>query len=95
MPPTFQVVGDNVDMWQKASHATLALKEKDHHWFYMYAVTNHITGEHLRNDKPVADVKLLPLGTWLPSVEDCVCLRDEFIIHVSRVIVKHFQHSAS
>ena len=59
MPPTLQVVGDNVDMWQKVSHAALALKGKDHHWFHMYAVTNRITSEHLRNDKPVADVKHL------------------------------------
>ena len=89
MPPTFQVVGDNVDVRQKASHATLASKGKDHHWFSMYAVANHITGEHLRNYKPIADVKLLTFGTWLPSVEDCVCLRDDFLVHVSRVIVKH------
>ena len=46
-----------------------------------------MNGEHLANDQPIADISNLPLTTWLPSVYDCVRLRKEFIILVSRILV--------
>ena len=29
--PTFQIVGDNVDLWQTSSHQSINRSDKDHH----------------------------------------------------------------
>lgn len=84
---SYQIVGDNVDLKSKPTHFSLSSAVKDHHWFTLYAIKNRVHGEQLANDKPTADISTLPLTTWLPSVNDCVLLRDEFIILVSRVFV--------
>lgn len=83
---SYQIIGDNVDVHQIASHLTMAVMGKDHHWFSLYAVKNRVHGEHLSNDQSAADVSTLPLTTWLPSVTDCIHLREEFIVLVSRVL---------
>ena len=84
---SYQIVGDNVDRRSKPTHFSLSTAVKDHHWFTLYAVKNRVHGEQLPNDKPLADISKLSLTTWLPSVNDCVLLHDEFIILVSRVLV--------
>ena len=85
-----QIIGDNLDTSQKASGQTLTHRGKTHHWFSLYAVKDRVSGNHLQNDHALADVSKLPLSTWLPSMSDCVTLRDEFITLVSRVLVKNF-----
>ena len=88
---SYQIIGDNVDLRVNPTHFSLASVLKEHHWFNLYAVKNRIHGEHLANDKVSADVSTLPLATWLPTVDDCVRLRDEFIVLVSRIFVAKFK----
>ena len=84
----YQIIGDNVDLKSKPTHFSLSnAAVKEHHWFTLYAVKNRVHGEQLANDKPTANVSTLPLTTWLPSVNDCVLLRDELIVLVSRVLI--------
>lgn len=33
--PYFQIVGDNVDVHQKASHQTTERRDKNHHWQHL------------------------------------------------------------
>ena len=85
---SYQIIGDNVDLKSKPTHFSLSSAAvKEHHWFTLYAVKNRVHGEQLANDKPTANISTLPLTTWLPSVNDCVLLRDELIVLVSRVLV--------
>lgn len=87
--PTFQIVGDNCDIHQRASHETLSCRDKDHHWFNIYAVKDRIQGLHLPDDYPIASVATLPLATFLPTIEDCLALRKCFIILVACVLMKY------
>lgn len=89
-PPSVQIIGDNLDTNQKASRQTSTYRGKSHHWFSLYAVKDRVSGNHLPDERPLADVSKLPLSTWLPSISDCISLREEFIILVSRVLVKNF-----
>ena len=84
---SYQIIGDNVDLKSCPTHFSLSSTTQDHHWFTLYAIKNRVNGEHLANDQPIADISNLPLMTWLPSVCDCVRLRKEFIILVSRILV--------
>ena len=84
---SFQIIGDNVDLQQKPSHQSVNRKCKEHHWFQIMAVRNRVSGAHLPNDHPKADIQSLHLSTFLPSVEDCTHLHRELVILASRVLV--------
>ena len=88
---SYQIIGDNVDLRVYPTHFSLTSILKEHHWFNLYAIKNRIHREHLANDKASADVSTLSLTTWLPSIDDCVCLRDQFIVLVSRIFVAKFK----
>ena len=84
-----QIIGDNLDTNLVASCETSTHKGKSLHWVSLFAVKNQVSGNHLPDERPFADVSKVPLSTWLPSVSDCVTPREEFIVLVSRVLVKN------
>lgn len=83
----YQIIGDNVDLKQKASQQTLDSTGADHHWFHMCAVLDRVDGRDLDIDEPQADITSLPLQTFLPSTEDCDFLKKEFAVLLSRTLV--------
>ena len=89
LPPFYQIVGDNVDIYQKPTHQTMEKRDKSLHWFQLCAFKERVTGIHLPNTPPMTDVLKLPLSTWLPSVDDCLKLREEFATLVERVLVQN------
>ena len=48
-----------------------------------------VQGLHLPDKPTTASVATLPLATFLPNVEDCVALREEFITLVAQVLMKY------
>lgn len=87
--PTYRLVGDNVDLRVHVRHQTISHMDHDHHWFNMYAIKDRIFGLHLPDQRPQADVQTVPLSSFLPNVDDCVCLHKEFTILFARVLIKH------
>ena len=85
----FQLIGDNVDIEKHASHQTLEKRNQNHHWFHIMAVRDRVEDKILSDIKPKADIKKLPLHTFLPSVEDCQHLHKEFVILAVRVLVEN------
>ena len=61
LPPTFQIIGDNVGLRQKASHQTLDRCGKHHHWFHMVAVKDRVVTGDISITQPSAMVKDLEL----------------------------------
>lgn len=59
------------------------------HYFHAFAALSRVKTLHLDDTKPIGDVKALPLSTFLPSAEDCSALRDNYVIHISHILVKH------
>jgi len=90
--PSYQIIGDNVDLHQRTPHQSMKRKDKDHHWFQMYAVRDRVTGRDLPNNAPIADVTKVPLQTFLPSVEECNHIREEFGVLIARVIVEKLEY---
>lgn len=87
--PTYRIVGDNCDLHQKASRQSLSRRDQAHHWFNMYGVHDRVLGLHLSDVQPIAVIATLPAATFLPSVDDCVAIRKEFIILVTRVLLQY------
>ena len=90
----YQIIGDNIDIHQRASHQSSDKKDEDHHWFhmYMYAVRDRVTGVGLPNESPITDIAKLPLQTYLPSAEECNSLREEFGVLIARVITDKIEY---
>ena len=86
LPPTVQIVGDNVDIRQKPSHQTLERRGKDHYWFHMVAVKDRVVVEDISVTQPSTMVKDLELHTFLPTIDDCIKLNNKLIFLIARVL---------
>ena len=64
--PTYQIIGDNVDLHQRASHQTMDRRDSDHHWFHLYAVKDRVTGIGLPNSLASTAEPALSLVSWSP-----------------------------
>ncbi len=87
LPPTFQIIGDNVDIRHKPSHQTLERRGKDHHWFHMVAVKDRVVVGDILVTQPSAMVKDLELHTFLPTIDDCIKLNTKFIFLIARGVL--------
>lgn len=67
-------------------------KDKDHHWFQIYAVRDRVTGKDLSNNAPISDVAKIPLHTFLPSIDECNHIRAEFEVLIARVITEKMEY---
>ena len=90
--PSYQIIGDNVDLHQCTPYQTMERRDKDYHWFQLYAVRDCVIEKDLPNDAPIADVTTLPLQTFLPLVGECSQLNEEFRILNARVIVEKMDY---
>ena len=59
-----------VDLHQQATHHSMDRRDKDHHWFHLYAVRDRICDPSLADNALIAEVSTLPLKTFLPSAAD-------------------------
>lgn len=71
-----------MDLRQHPSHQSLDRRGKDHHWFHIVAVQDRVVTGDMSITQPSALVKDLELHTFLPTIEDCIRLNDEFITRV-------------
>ncbi len=60
-----------------------------HHWLDMYAVQDHMLRLHLPDVQPTDSIATLPVTTFLPKVEGCVALHEEFMFLVARVLIRY------
>ena len=60
---------------------------KSLHYFHSYVVHDHIDVSDLLDDQPNVDIQSLPVTTFVPSVDDCIALRSNYIVHVARIFV--------
>ena len=86
----YQIVGDNVDLEIKVRHMDKDNRNKSMHFFNLVAFEDRVTGNELPDThaKTLADV---PISSFLPTTMDLIKLKRDFIILLSRVIVKHFK----
>lgn len=54
--PSYQIIGDNLDMLIKVKHMSSTNQNNNIHWFNLNAVKNRVHGNHLPNDQPIKSV---------------------------------------
>ena len=93
--PQYVLVDDNIDKNVSPHDMRVDHQTKSFHYFHSYAVHDRIDLSEYSNGIPDIDVESLPLTTFLPSLNDCKKLRENYIILVSRVLVKHLAFLAT
>ena len=88
-PYGYIVVGDNIDKRIVPRNMRVEHQVQSLHYFHAYAALNRVETLHLDDCKQIGDIKDLPLSTFLLSPEDCSTLRDNYVILVSRILVRH------
>ena len=92
MNPGYYFVGDNVDMRTKVRNMTMANQHKDHHMYQICAYQNRISGNHLDNTVPKADINKVPFSTFLPDEMDSEKLASEFTHRVAKMWCQFIPH---
>ena len=85
--PHYLLVGDNLDKNISPRDMRVENQVKSLHYFHSYAVHDRIDVSDLSDDQPQVDLQSLPVTTFVPSVDDCIALRSNYIVLVARVIV--------
>ena len=94
--PSFQIIGDNVDLCQHVSCQSFDRPNKDHHWFQLFAVRDRVCAKDHSTALPSElTIKNLPLQKILPSTEECQIMNTEIEVLISRVLIKHLSYFAT
>ena len=98
--PGYRLCGDNVDKSVKHRYmrSDASSNVSSIHYFHSYAAKNRVNTSGLSDaapDSPAKDQKKIALSL-LPSPSDDSIMKENFAIHLSRVLVEHvpfFEHS--
>ena len=89
MLPSYDILGDNVDLTVNPTYLTSDHQRKSLHWFLLLAVPKRVVMPSLSTDSPRPQSLLdVDNGIFLPSSEDKNQLEDDFIYHIAFVLVK-------
>ena len=86
--PSYILVGDNWDKNIRPRHMTMEHQTTSLHLFHAYAALDRVDCTGLSDDAPTADLKNMSPLSFMPSVEDCMKLRDDYITLVARIVVE-------
>ena len=83
--------GDNYDTTVRARDMRMDNQNKSLHYFNTYAAKDRPDFYKLNSDHKATskDIKSAPTSTFLPTMEDCKKVRDNYVVLVSRVLVDH------
>ena len=86
-PENYQIIGDNLDCESKARTCTREHQNQSNHWFNLMAMKDAVSGQHLSDyhQRKMSDVGLHEFFT---SSEDMNHIRENFVVLISRMIVK-------
>lgn len=85
--PGFQIIGDNLDLRFKVRHGTNENLNPDYHWYNAVAMKDAVSGLHL-SEFHQRELCNVALHEFLPGPKVMDCLRQNFIVLLTRWIVK-------
>ena len=83
------LVGDNIDKRVNPREMRIDQQVQSLHYFHSYAAKNRCESLHFDDSKPIGEILSLPMSTFLPTTDDCMAIRNNYIILTSRVIVEY------
>ena len=90
------ITGDNLDKSIKPKFMTIEHQTQSLHYFHAYAALNRLSFGDLTEDVPTSRLlRSLNPGDFLPSLDDCEKLRDNYAVLMARVICENLKAFAS
>ena len=86
-----KIVLDNIDYHQATHHMTQSQKDPDLHFCTHMSTENRVSGNHLSDGRPIADIMGMENGVVIPSEVDNTKQRCDYIVLVSRYITEELQ----
>ncbi|XP_063076085.1 uncharacterized protein LOC134466120 [Engraulis encrasicolus] len=85
-PHTYSIIFDNLDFFMHTHHQSTLHSNKSIHWIHHIAVQDRVPIYHLANDKPIGNLLDYDLNLSLPSQNEQMQMRREFIVFTSRIL---------
>lgn len=85
-PHTYSIIFDNLDFFMHTHHQSSLHSNKSIHWIHHIAVQDRVPIYHLANDKPIGNLLDYDLNLSLPSQNEQMQMRREFIVFTSRIL---------
>jgi hypothetical protein len=94
--PNYILVGDNVDKNVSPRNMRVNNQVKSLHYFHMYAAQDRIafSSASPQSHSQAGDISSLPASAVLPTVGDCIDIRENYIVLAARIIVNSLPHFA-
>ena len=88
---SFVIVGDNLDKDFRPRHMTLDRQVRPEHMFHYFGVKNRVVSRHpLSDNTPTCHLDDLGPGDFLPSVNDSLQLRENYVTLICRMALQKF-----
>lgn len=90
--PGFTIAFDNIDLEIERKNMTMAKQNRDIHWVNHQMFFNRVSGNSLSKQAPQAPLFLQTVSnmTFLPSANDQLKQRSNYIVLISRMLVEYF-----
>ncbi|XP_069105154.1 uncharacterized protein [Argopecten irradians] len=86
---TSDIVGDNFDISKSPSHMSKEKQRKSFHWFMLVGLQKRVLSNVLGNDIPTVPITKVENSIFIPSLEECKSLKNNFTFHIMKVLVKY------
>ncbi|XP_046551076.1 uncharacterized protein LOC124260805 [Haliotis rubra] len=89
--PSFEVLGDNIDILVSPGTMAQELQRKSWHWFLLVVSDKRLTNTELPSDLPSADIVTHPAIAWIPSKDDVSLLHEHQQFQVAKILEQYIQ----
>ena len=91
IPPSFKLIGDNVDKTVKPREETIDSHAKSLHYFHSFAVKDRCDITGLPDNPGMPDMDNIDVDVVLPTEVDHLCLKKNMTVLMTRIIHKHLK----
>ncbi len=92
---TVSIIGDNLDKNINPWDIRVSNQVKSIHHFHSVATVGRVKTLSLDDEKPIGDIRKVPVSAFLPSAADCASMCDDFVVLAARIITDNFLCFAS
>ena len=81
-------MGDNIDKCVNPREMRIDKQVQSLHYFHTYAAKNRCDSIHSEDTKPIGEISKLSLSAFLLTPSECMDIRNNYVVLVSRIIVE-------
>lgn len=83
------IIGDNIDLNRSPSQMSIDRRRKSWHWFLLVGLQKRVLNPTLDDTAPISDITSVDNSTFIPNLNDCSKLDQNFMFHIMNVLVKY------